>query len=313
MELKMFDSKSLWVGSERLFSSPFLNPTPAARFKSSPQFSCAGISPKATYLSTSNKANSVAEEKFAVRTFPIHINETNGANSSLFLREMRELDSFDDEYGGVIINPERLPSNPKVFGSKLRSSLSHWKAKAHGISHLVLPTRDYLFAPSLNDICQAVQHKQMMPETAYNYVKSIRPRVLLASPQWQAVQEFYRIKVKKAYIPSHMNTLILKTSTFLAARDHVAFDDGSVVLVTEADLDGYDPSHDSGAVGSKIWTDLSLVYRIQVTGQAALTRLSCLWFRCHTQKMTDKKHQSRINCPIMADQMEVLSVNIHVY
>ncbi|KAL6985932.1 Phosphoric monoester hydrolase [Sarracenia purpurea var. burkii] len=218
--------------------------------------------------------------------------------------------------------------------------------QAHGISHLVLPTRDYLFAPSLNDICQAVdfihenascgrttyvhckagrgrsttivlcylvQHKQMMPETAYNYVKSIRPRVLLASPQWQAVQEFYRIKVKKAYIPSHMNTLILKTSTFLAARDHVAFDDGSVVLVTEADLDGYDPSHDSGAVGSKIWTDLSLVYRIQVTGQAALTRLSCLWFRCHTQKMTDKKHQSRINCPIMADQMEVLSVNIHVY
>ncbi|KAL6985920.1 nudix (nucleoside diphosphate linked moiety X)-type motif 8 [Sarracenia purpurea var. burkii] len=139
MELKMFDSKSLWVGSERLFSSPFLNPTPAARFKSSPQFSCAGISPKATYLSTSNKANSVAEEKFAVETFPIHINETNGANSSLFLREMRELDSFDDEYGGVIINPERLPSNPKVFGSKLRSSLSHWKAKGKKGVWLKLP------------------------------------------------------------------------------------------------------------------------------------------------------------------------------
>ncbi|GMP95730.1 hypothetical protein CsSME_00044659 [Camellia sinensis var. sinensis] len=27
---------------------------------------------------------------------------------------------------------------------------------AHGIDHLVLPTRDYLFAPSLSDICQAV-------------------------------------------------------------------------------------------------------------------------------------------------------------
>ncbi|KAL6965969.1 Phosphoric monoester hydrolase [Sarracenia purpurea var. burkii] len=30
------------------------------------------------------------------------------------------------------------------------------RLRAHGISHLVLPTRDYLFAPSLNDICQAV-------------------------------------------------------------------------------------------------------------------------------------------------------------
>ncbi|KAL7250325.1 hypothetical protein ACSBR1_012350 [Camellia fascicularis] len=27
---------------------------------------------------------------------------------------------------------------------------------AYGINHLVLPTRDYLFAPSLSDICQAV-------------------------------------------------------------------------------------------------------------------------------------------------------------
>ncbi|KAL6954625.1 hypothetical protein U1Q18_044046 [Sarracenia purpurea var. burkii] len=107
----------------------------------------------------------------------------------------------------------------------------------------------------------------MMPETAYNYVKSIWPRDLLASPQWQALREFDLLKVKKACIPSHMNTLILKTPTFLAAGGHVAFDDGSVVLVTEADLDGYDPSHDSGAIGGKIWADLSLVYRIQVTGQ----------------------------------------------
>ncbi|GMP54235.1 hypothetical protein CsSME_00019462 [Camellia sinensis var. sinensis] len=28
--------------------------------------------------------------------------------------------------------------------------------KAYGINHLVLPTRDYLFAPLLSDICQAV-------------------------------------------------------------------------------------------------------------------------------------------------------------
>lgn len=29
--------------------------------------------------------------------------------------------------------------------------------QAHGIDHLVIPTRDYLFAPSLVDISQAVE------------------------------------------------------------------------------------------------------------------------------------------------------------
>ncbi|KAL2899221.1 putative dual specificity protein phosphatase DSP8 [Bienertia sinuspersici] len=53
---------------------------------------------------------------------------------------------------------------------------------AHSIYHLVLPTRDYLFGPSLSDISQAVvlfivKHKQMTPEDAYSYVRSIRPRV----------------------------------------------------------------------------------------------------------------------------------------
>ncbi|XP_024994370.1 putative dual specificity protein phosphatase DSP8 isoform X2 [Cynara cardunculus var. scolymus] len=90
--------------------------------------------------------------------------------------------------------------------------------KAHGIDHLVLPTRDYLFAPSIDDICQAVnfihgktllkqatyvhckagrgrsttivicylvQHRHMSPDVAYAFVRSIRPRVLLASAQRQ--------------------------------------------------------------------------------------------------------------------------------
>ncbi|CAL5359802.1 unnamed protein product [Camellia sinensis] len=217
-----------------------------------------------------------------------------------------------------------------------------WVDEAHGINHLVLPTRDYLFALSLSDICLAVdfihenascgragylhckagrgcsttivlcyllQHKQMMPDAAYNYLKSIRPRVLLASSQWQAVQEFYHHKVKMAYYPSNMANLILTTPKFLAARDLKAFDDSSVVLITKADLDGYDPSHKFSAVGSKIWTDLSLVCRIQVTGQVALAKLSCLWLRRHTQQ----KVSSESSCRITADQLRVLSVDIHVF
>eukprot|EP00262_Sarcandra_glabra_P015396 TRINITY_DN4741_c0_g2_i2.p1 TRINITY_DN4741_c0_g2~~TRINITY_DN4741_c0_g2_i2.p1 ORF type:complete len:214 (+),score=27.18 TRINITY_DN4741_c0_g2_i2:624-1265(+) len=92
--------------------------------------------------------------------------------------------------------------------------------QAYGIDHLVIPTRDYLFAPSFEDICQAVdfihknascgkttyvhckagrgrsttivlcylvQHKQMTPDAAYEYVRVSRPRVLLAASQWEVV------------------------------------------------------------------------------------------------------------------------------
>ncbi|KAL7167185.1 hypothetical protein ACSBR2_037790 [Camellia fascicularis] len=154
-------------------------------------------------------------------------------------------------------------------------------------------------------LCYLLQHKQMMPDAACSYVKSIRPRVLLASSQWQ---EFYHHKVKMAYYPSDMANLILTTPKFLAARDLKAFDDSSVVLITKADLDGYDPSHES-AVGSKTWTDLSLVCRIQVTGQAALAKLSCLRLRSHTQQKVSSESSFRIT----ADQLRVLILDIHVF
>ncbi|KAG6554723.1 hypothetical protein Mapa_003742 [Marchantia paleacea] len=93
----------------------------------------------------------------------------------------------------------------------------------HGIDHLVIPTRDYLFAPSLGDIrravafihghvqrgettyvhckagrgrsttvvlCYLVEHQGMTPMDAFQYVRARRPRVLLATAQWQAVQEY---------------------------------------------------------------------------------------------------------------------------
>ncbi|KAA8522193.1 hypothetical protein F0562_012866 [Nyssa sinensis] len=186
--------------------------------------------------------------------------------------------------------------------------------QAHGIDHLVLPTRDYLFAPSLSAICQAVDfiHENASHgQTTYVHCKagrgrsttivicylSIRPRVLLASSQWQAVQEFYHLKVKKTCSSWHMTSLILKTPKFSAAQDLMAFDDGSVVVVSEADLDGYDPSHESGAVRSEKCTDLSLVYGVRVVGQAALARLSCLWFRGHThQKISSEKLYRESSC-----------------
>ncbi|KAK3165386.1 hypothetical protein QOZ80_1AG0032530 [Eleusine coracana subsp. coracana] len=95
--------------------------------------------------------------------------------------------------------------------------------QAHGIDHLVIPTRDYMFAPSLEDICRAIdfihwntshgsttyvhckagrgrsttivlcyliKYRSMTPEEALDHVRSIRPRVLLAPSQWHAVNTF---------------------------------------------------------------------------------------------------------------------------
>ncbi|XP_058008177.1 phosphatidylglycerophosphate phosphatase PTPMT1-like [Hevea brasiliensis] len=219
---------------------------------------------------------------------------------------------------------------------------------AYGIDHLVIPTRDYCFAPSLNDICIAVdfihenvlqgcttyvhckagrgrsttivlcylvQHKQMTPEAAYDHVRSIRPRVLLASAQWQAVLEYYNLKLRRS---AHINTtdLILKTPRPARSQDIVAFDDGSVVIVNEADLDGYDPAHESDTVRREILADLSVVYRVRVAGQAALARISCscLWFRCHThQKILGEQLSTKNSCSIQANHLGGISVDIHVY
>ncbi|KAK9275082.1 hypothetical protein L1049_022341 [Liquidambar formosana] len=218
---------------------------------------------------------------------------------------------------------------------------------AHGIVHLVIPTRDYCFAPSLSDISQAVdfihknascglttyvhckagrgrsttvvicylvQHKQMMPDAAYEYVRSIRPRVLLASSQWQAVQEYYHLKVKKVGVYSHMTNILMRIPGSSGAQDLVTFDDGSVVVVTESDLDGYDPSHESNEVRRELWADLSVVYRVRVVSQAALARVSCMWLRCRAhQKIRREKLGRESSCSIQADQLGGISVDIHVY
>ncbi|XP_035818256.1 uncharacterized protein [Zea mays] len=90
--------------------------------------------------------------------------------------------------------------------------------KSRGIDHLVIPTRDYMFAPSLVDInqatdfihrnascgkityihckagrgrsttvvlCYLVKYKNMTPAAAFEHVRSKRARVLLTHSQWK--------------------------------------------------------------------------------------------------------------------------------
>ncbi|XP_058764550.1 phosphatidylglycerophosphate phosphatase PTPMT1-like [Vicia villosa] len=220
---------------------------------------------------------------------------------------------------------------------------------AHGIDHLVIPTRDYCFAPPLNDICRAVDfihknalsgrttyvhckagrgrsttivicylvhHKLMSPDAAYEYVKSIRPRVLLASSQWQAVQDYYRHLILRRVVGfSPAVDLLVKASEVAAAsQDLVKFDDNSVVVVTEKDLEGYDPNCRSVTMSSEIWADLSVVYRVRVAGEAAFARMSCLWLRYGTdEKISAEKLRRESSCSIRTNHLGGISVDIHVY
>jgi hypothetical protein len=115
--------------------------------------------------------------------------------------------------------------------------------------------------------------------------------------------------VKKAAIYTHMTDIIMKAPGSAASQDLVSFDDGSVVVVTESDLEGYDSSLDSG-----IWADLSVVYGVRVAGKAALARISCLWFRCRAhQRISGEKVGSESSCSIRADHLGGISVDIHIF
>ena len=152
--------------------------------------------------------------------------------------------------------------------------------RAHGIDHLVIPTRDYLFAPSFVDInravqfihqnatcgkttyvhckagrgrsttivlCYLVEYKHMTPATALEYVRSRRPRVLLAPSQWKAVQNYNKRRPSPLpYSPS-----------------------GDAVLITKADLEGYHSTGDAGM-------ELAIVPKMLKT-KPMIARLSCLF------------------------------------
>uniref|UniRef100_M1CHB8 Mutt domain protein n=1 Tax=Solanum tuberosum TaxID=4113 RepID=M1CHB8_SOLTU len=130
MELKLVDSKSLFLSNfELMKSSSFLDTKLRFGLTGTHKLcSCRGVVLKASRSSASyDAASSVSKENFILDEFSCQINGKNC--SGLYLRDVRVLDASDDEYGGILINPQTLPSNPNIFASVLRESLSHWKMK----------------------------------------------------------------------------------------------------------------------------------------------------------------------------------------
>ncbi|NP_001345354.1 dual-specificity protein-like phosphatase 1 [Zea mays] len=207
--------------------------------------------------------------------------------------------------------------------------------EAHGIENLVLPTRDYLYAPSFVNLCEAadfihrnascgkltyvhckagrgrsttvvicylVQYKNMTPAEAYEHVRLRRPRVLLASAQWQAVQEFYQLTVKKTGRSTWLDNPLIKPPLFLATRKLVAFDDSAFVMVSESDLEGYNADALALNMGSRLW-EISLIYRVQFASKTAFAGFSYLWLRCRACKEALPENLGRDSCSLEVDQL----------
>lgn len=252
----------------------------------------------------------------------------------------------------------------------------------HGIKHLVIPTRDYLFAPSYDDIrravefihenaicgkmtyvhckagrgrsttivlCYLVEYKQMTPADAYEYVRSKRPRVLLAASQWQAVQDYEKRKngsqtkltsQRRLTFPgrlslqdqSPMMPICIShrlyennLTTNIRGRD-ICYDD-SIVLVTSADLEGYRSIEDAGLIGNHLWKELKVTYRVRFVAaratraSAALARLSYLWVGCQTEGKAQPKDlpvaslkslKSLESCSSIADRLPSMRVDVPI-
>lgn len=97
---------------------------------------------------TSSEGIHLVAPKNLARSDLSTINGSNGmASSWTSPREGLILDAHEDEYGGIIINPERLPRNANIFCPALRASLSHWKQKGKKGVWLKLPVENSELVP----------------------------------------------------------------------------------------------------------------------------------------------------------------------
>ncbi|KAL2928970.1 putative dual specificity protein phosphatase DSP8, partial [Bienertia sinuspersici] len=112
----------------------------------------------------------------------------------------------------------------------------------HGMEHLIIPTRDYLYAPSFDDINRAVDfihsnascgrgtyvHCKAV-STAIDLIRAKRPRVLLTSMQTKTVEQYYM--------------------SYLPVSEHPPSDE---VLVMKADVEGYNKISDDSSSNQEV-------------------------------------------------------------
>ncbi|KAI5383158.1 hypothetical protein KIW84_070533 [Lathyrus oleraceus] len=96
-------------------------------------------------------------------------------------------------------------------------------------------------------LCYLVEYKHMTPAAALEYVRSRRPRVLLAPSQWKAVQSYNN--QRHSPLPHSPS--------------------GDTVLITKDDLEGYHSTSDTSM-------ELAIVPKVP-KAKPMIARLSCLF------------------------------------
>ncbi|WCJ25827.1 hypothetical protein M5689_007686 [Euphorbia peplus] len=130
MELKLLDSKSMSLSEiDRTYSSSFSSSNHLGGLKFSINSCyCRGRNLKVSCSNTSNgtyyRSRKIEQDKFGGENY---FYGGNNVKSRPFCENVEVLDAFDDEYGGVVVDSNRLPESSDVFASSLHISVSHWK------------------------------------------------------------------------------------------------------------------------------------------------------------------------------------------
>lgn len=106
----------------------------------------------------------------------------------------------------------------------------------------------------------------------------------------QAVEDYYQCLMEQCICVKSLPDTKLSC---LEKTNFEPFDDSYMVLVTESDIEGYEMSLNSD-VAYNMLTELSVACRVQLTSQAAIARLSCMWPRVHGHKFWRKKFGSSV-------------------
>lgn len=145
MERKLLDSRSVSVSVSEVVSlgRAWSNQisTRTGPFRISPRLSCScqGIVLKASYSTTRTSSQNNGSVRRNNLLLTSGRDKINGTHSSTSSRENFILDAHEDEYEGIVINPERLPFDSNAFASMLNASLSHWRSMGKKGVWLKLP------------------------------------------------------------------------------------------------------------------------------------------------------------------------------
>lgn len=184
----------------------------------------------------------------------------------------------------------------------------------------------------------------MTPADAYEYVRSKRPRVLLAASQWQAVQDYEKrrngsetrltfpvglsLPNQSPMMPIYISHRLYEDNvTTDIGNRNICYDD-SVVLITSADLEGYRSIQDAGLIGNQLWNELGVTYRVRFVAargatraSAALARLSYLFVGCQAEGKARPKDlpvasrkslKALESCSSVADRLPSMRVDVPI-